>query len=129
MVLRNESGTQMYASYVILGLARALRSDRATGLHCVLGLAEGVRRGSSCLAMRWAYWLDRWRGWSTPTRLVDLGAAIRRCGRRTDARGPLAWTLRIAAVRGRHSLPAYRKVLATVGEHAGEVTWIRNCRH
>ncbi|MGH3480383.1 MAG: helix-turn-helix transcriptional regulator, partial [Nocardioidaceae bacterium] len=88
-----------------LELARALHSDRATGVALrALGLAEGGPHGEHLLSEAVAV-LGR-----SPARLdqahalVDLGAAIRRRGRRTDARGPLAEGLDLAHRCGARAL-------------------------
>ncbi len=94
-----------------LELARALRSDRATGVALrVLGLAEGGPRGEQLLGDAVAV-LGR-----SPARLeyaralVDLGAAIRRSGRRTDSRDPLTIGLDLAHRCGARTLAEHALV-------------------
>ena len=89
---------------------------RALGIALrVAGLAEGGTRGLELLASRWRCWRARRRAQRAHS-LSELGAALRRSGRRADAREPLAAALELAARCGARPLAArVREELGALG--------------
>jgi tetratricopeptide (TPR) repeat protein len=104
LALGERDGAREYAQAEVEDV-RAAGGRRALGIASrVAGLAEGGPRGLELLRESVAVLADSPAQLERARSLGELGAALRRAGRRADAREPLAEALELAARAGAHKL-------------------------